>query len=138
MNMKHACEPETFEVCVGGSRRESFSIRWERDRLLYARFGHDYTKEGEDVVLKPSPRTWEAFWHAVEEVGLWEWKSEYDKPEVGGVSWSVRIAHSGNHVNSVGGNTYPPDGDSPKPSAVFRKFCASVRKLIGGRPFYAE
>jgi hypothetical protein len=98
-------------------------------------------------VITPSPSQWLQFWKAMDEVRLWQWRTEYPNPIVcDGTQWGVEVAIGGRGAKSSGSNAYPDGrGTSPPPwkldpttslrSEMFDKYLTAVEALLGGERF---
>ena len=106
---------------------ESYGLRWKQGKLLYEHFVHGYQKQ-ETTELEVSAKDWQRFWATVDRLKVWEWDTSYqpDTLIVDGTNWSLEIGYQGKSLDTSGNNAYPP---------AFEKFCAAVRRLIGGLPF---
>ena len=111
----------------------SYSLRWERDRLLYVGRGRAYELDREWVIA-PSEESWARFWRALDRIGAWDWQGEYERAALDGTHWSISIGHGGRVIEAHGSNGYP-GSDDPDPSREFRRFLAAVRALIGNLSF---
>jgi hypothetical protein len=116
------------EASIGGWPGPAFSIRVEGATVEYehvARYDDGVTEQFTTVVSNEEQAR---FWAEVEAIQVWDWASEYvDHDVCDGTHWSVVLAHGGRHVDSHGSNAFPD---------AFKRLCAALSQLCGGRPFH--
>lgn len=119
--------PTKFLVTIGGFFDGHCEVRWRRGKLWYR---HDRV-DGSQVSVVPSDSDWEAFWTAMDGLGVWNWEASYDDPEIcDGTQWEVEIyfGDGSHHVRCTGSNRYPE---------LFQQFLEAVEALVG-QPFGRE
>ena len=131
--------PIRLELFIGGYTGDSFSLRWEGERLIYEAQRYGY-QNGEACSIRPSRQQWQGFWRSVERAGMWTWAERYEPQDtvMDGTSWSLELDYIGRSVQSGGENAYP--GTLPEHSAAayppeFRRYLRAVSRLAGKRPF---
>jgi hypothetical protein len=82
----------------------------------------------------PTVQQWEAFWTAIDRIGVWSWEERYDTREVcDGVQWEIDIIYAGRRIRCFGSNKYP-GGRNMEQGLPFEEFLMAVEALVG-QPF---
>lgn len=138
ITMNKPSVPERFKIKIGGLSGPSYSVRLKGDDLLYTSWDNDNILDERRIT--PIPDTWQAFRHALDDIGVWNWQEAYPNPgETDSTQWSLDIAWDGREITSSGDGNYPvadgrPDND-PDITPTFERFLEAVRKLIGRPEF---
>ncbi len=87
--------------------------------------------------VRPTDAQWLAFREALNDLGVWKWKSNYKNPGVmDGAGWHFVVAYCNGRVESGGDNNYPESNglpnNSPVPSAAFEALCRAASELTNG------
>lgn len=119
--------PTRLTITIGGFHGPHYEVRLERGRLRVRL---------EDVMLTvtPSAQEWEAFWAAMEQIGVWRWQHVYDDGQtLDGCQWKIDLRNGEQSVKCFGSNKFPgsDDRETAKP---FQSFLAAVSALVQ-RPF---
>src|SRR6185436_688723 len=95
-------------VTIGGFPHGHEEVRWRRGRLWYRPDEYD-----EYVVsLVPTVQEWEAFWAAIDQIGVWQWQSRYDNPDIlDGTQWTLELTNGSRRVKCFGSNSFPGGSD---------------------------
>ena len=136
VNQSH--HPKSLEISIGGYGGPSYDLTWEDGHLVY-RMYEDGTQQAV-LHMRPSKRSWEAFWKVMDEIDIWGGQDHYEPSGrvMDGTGWSVKILVDDRFVESGGDNAYPVDGHCAGTDEVtpcFRKFLRAVRRLMGYVPF---
>jgi hypothetical protein len=87
------------------------------------------------VEVVPTEEAWEKFWKVMDEVGVWEWKTNYDNLHImDGQRWTLKLQRGERKVSSGGINGYPYTGEKPRSgrrTPLFIKYEKAVEALIG-------
>lgn len=80
---------------------------------------------------------WNRFWQRVEQIGVWNWKSDYRDPNVqNGLKWELEIRYGPRALKTGGQNRYPGnEGPRLKSESEFGQFLAAVHALAGVSEF---
>jgi hypothetical protein len=120
--------PEQFEFFEGHAYMGRDSVKWERNRLVFAKRVADMSGKGTlaetKEELSPSPEAWKRFWVRVDSLGVWQWKADYSDPKRGGSdgeSWALTLRVGPKQVKSKGYNGVPD---------AYSKFREAVYKLM--------
>lgn len=82
----------------------------------------------------PIDPDWQLLHADLDEIGVWNWQSSYDKPSIGGTTWRLLIKWADREVRTQGTNEYPQDEEGS--DAPFSEFMAAVRRQLGGRALH--
>lgn len=110
-------------------------IRHDEKRFLGVRIAV-WLGVGKTVKTKISDDQWREFWHAIEEAGVWKWKSHYDDTTgiCDGTQWLLELAQGERRLKTGGSNAYPgSDGMDYTDKSEYGRFRAALRKLVGGK-----
>jgi hypothetical protein len=89
--------PLSLEKFIGGYLGSSYSVKLERDCLVYQPL--------EVLEISPSPGEWEAFRQQIDQLDVWSWESDYEDPGVvDGTNWTVDLKYPDKGISSEGGN----------------------------------
>jgi len=127
--------PKKLFVHIGGYGAPFHSIELSEREVSYKVEG----KQSQS--LTPTEKQWTNFRKALDSIGVWAWKKEYETPgSVDGTNWRLEITYEDAQVSSYGRNSYPKANgslcDSPCEADEFNEFVEAVRALIGGLDFY--
>jgi hypothetical protein len=93
---------------IGGFPHGHEEVRWRRGRLWYR--PSEYVENHVSVV--PTVQDWEAFWSAIDRIGVWQWQPRYDDPDIlDGTQWTLELMNGPRRVKSFGSNSYPGGTD---------------------------
>lgn len=129
--------PKKLRVHIGGYTGDSYSLETSRGRLKYQAFGYGHELR-ETLTLHPSHDDWQVFLQTLDDLDVWNWRSDYQNPGIlDGTGWGVEIRWGSKTIVSAGSNSYPESKSLPpgNVSSDFDRFLAAVSKLIGGKPF---
>jgi hypothetical protein len=123
--------PTAFEFYIGGSVGPSLYVRLCEGRLLYERASAG-GYSGVVMEVLPLLGEWGRFWETVEELGVWDWETEYVSAHscCDVTYWHLLMERAERRIVVRGANAYPGSG-GPVMSPSFREFCRSVERLIG-------
>jgi hypothetical protein len=130
--------PLRFNTYIGGYMGGSFKIELYGNSLIYTYYKGGF-KFKESKTINPTKMHWETFSHKIDEIGIWEWKSEYpNKNTLDGTQWSFEIQYEDKYNRSHGDNQYPgPNGSSSfNLTNEFESFLKAIRELVRGLPFH--
>ncbi len=149
--LPNAYLPTNFSLYIGGRIfPPNYDVELQGDSLVYRAETYEGPVESPKVkktsrVIKPTPDQWRQFWKAMDEIGLWAWKSDYDSPGLAdGTHWGVEIGRVRKTIKSRGQNNYPGAVGRIEPgttvrtyeeSPTFKKYRSAVEALLGGAPF---
>jgi hypothetical protein len=90
-------------------------------------------------IVTPTEAEWKAFQAALDAMNVWNWKSNYDAPNIDdGTQWEVAMKFGGKKIVSRGSNAYP-DGkggvETGGKSKAFTEFLGAISTLLGGKTF---
>ena len=133
-------EAVTLNFSIGGFGRGYERIIWQDNKLHHELFYDIYPEDREvvpDEVLKettPLPKDWEEFWHAVDELKVWNWDKEYfNKHIMDGTQWELKIKRQGKRRRKIfGSNAYP------KPNGTFTSFIKALNRLSNSKIEFEE
>jgi hypothetical protein len=128
--------PELLHITVGGFDGPSYDLLLTNGSLQYRAAG---SMSGlEDVkaeVIAPTASQWKTFRASLDEIGVWNWKTNYIDPDVlDGMWWTVNVKYADRSIAAEGANAYP-DGEGANQSPTFQKLTAAVSKLLSERDF---
>ncbi len=128
--------PTRFRALIGGFLGPTYLVELNNGGLDYAAI----TEQREVVRIIPSVEQWSAFRKSLEELKVWQWRTNYSNPNVkDGTDWSLEIQYSDRSNHIAGANSYPkaPGAPNRKPefTKTFQKYLLTVQALIGGRDF---
>lgn len=122
--------PSFFVFYIGGSGGPSLYLRLEGDTLICERTaGGRYS--GDVLELAPGHDAWEAFFAALERIGVWDWESEYDGVHACSdvTYWHLRLEAGERTISSRGANAYPGTG-ADEPSESFTALLTLLYSFI--------
>jgi hypothetical protein len=133
--------PEDFGVYLGSFADTSYGVWWDGEQLVYESFRTGY-RDREQVRIAPSKAQWQRFWHTMDDIDVWRWRTRYEpgsrfeaREEVrDGTHWSLTLAYGGRSVESSG-DSAAPDAVDLDDSSTFAAFLDALCRLIGGRRF---
>ena len=124
--------PSVFVASIGGYMGRSYSVEKMGNGLEYRRYDSGFELR-QVRLIHPGEEDWVAFRQALDEIGVWEWRSDYTDPGIlDGTNWGLEIRWGDRAISTGGSNGYP--GGSYR-SRTFTAFLEAVSKLVGGRPF---
>jgi hypothetical protein len=134
-----AFTPERLTARIGGFLGVTYEVELRRDGVSYMKFAPGHRKPT-STVIKPTTAQWREFRVALDELRVWQWRSEY--PNTGtmdGTQWSLAIAYGDRALKTKGDNNYPtasgkPNG-KPQTTETFGRYLAAVERLLGGKTF---
>src|SRR3712207_1642804 len=102
-----AQEPSRFRAVIDNFGRHSYTVELRDGKLVYEDAAPRTTSES--ITITPSPEQWRAFRRALDEIGVWTWRQDYQPSEgiLDGTSWSLYIQYPDHSVFSSGANCYP-------------------------------
>ena len=116
---------EQFEIYIGGYPGPSYSIKKDKDFLVYNYYYFNGDKPEKQEIIQPTKVQWDKFYSFLKTLNMW--KPLYENLEVcDGTQWNVNIINDNVKLVSEGDNSYPKK---------FEQFLKEVRILIGGREF---
>jgi hypothetical protein len=131
--------PARFTARIGGFLGATYDIELRRDGVSYTKFGAGHRKPSV-TIIRPTTAQWGEFRLALDELRVWQWRSEY--PNTGtrdGTQWALDIAYGDRALKTMGDNNYPTAAGKPnrKPqmTEAFGRYLAAVEKLLGGKTF---
>ena len=96
--------PLSLEIFIGEYLGSSYSVKLERDCLVYQPYTDGY-QPLEVLEISPSPGEWEAFRSQIDQLDVWSWDSDYEDPgAMDGTSWTVDLKYPDKGISSEGGN----------------------------------
>ena len=127
--------PKHLFVHIGGFGAPFHSIELYKKGVLYKVEGT------QTQLINPTERQWKAFRVALDSIGVWAWKENYETAgSVDGTNWRLEVDYEDTQVSSYGRNNYPKTNGSPCDSMdyakEFKDLLKAVRALIGGCEFY--
>ncbi len=134
-----AGEPNEFFVSAGHPWSGQKLLRWESDRLVMRKSGTESKSDKmKEKTFRPSQAQWREFWHKMDELSIWTWRSNYEPDEASGRPieteapvWKVSMAvGDGREVDSLGKEVFPPDEKLIWQSEGYRKLCTAIKSLI--------
>ena len=128
--------PDVLHIAVGGFDGPSYDLLLTNGVLQYKAGDSASQLQGANPeVVKPTGSQWKSFGTSLDEIGVWNWKTNYVDPNVlDGTQWSVVVKYTGKEVVTHGSNAYP-GGKGAEPSPTFRKLMEAIQKLLSGRDF---
>jgi hypothetical protein len=110
-------QPPRLLFSIGGFEAFQFEVELLPSGKVRIQTGWPFTPKPAMIEI-PADR-WTAFWREVDQIGVWNWKTEYNRMVLDGTSWDLEIAHKGRSLKTYGCNAYPecedPDGDISYP-----------------------
>src|SRR4051812_13699331 len=98
--------PTRFRASIGRFLSSTYVVELDHGRLNYS-----VTKpynESEQAHITPTTEQWVAFRKALDELKLWQWRTNYPNPNVlDGTGWSIEIQYADRSNQIVGVNSYP-------------------------------
>lgn len=121
--------PTVYESWIGGYVGPSYKATLQGNLLVYEVFDQGYVLHSRDELV-PSPAQWRVFLRQIEEVGFWNWASEYGTPpeteDSDETTWSVALRLGFRELSARGCGEYAPR---------FVEYLRAVRGLLEGRQF---
>jgi hypothetical protein len=132
--------PEKFRAHIGGFGGGDFVVEWRDQVLTYTSRARERGQPARTESIVPTPAQWREFRAALDELKVWQWKSEYTNPGImDGTQWSLDVVYADHSLSSQGSNNFPKaDGKpagQPAPTKTFQRFLGAVKNLLGGREF---
>jgi len=125
--------PDALHIWIGGFTGPSYDLSLTNNVLHYRASGKGTRDKTNLEVITPTADQWKAFRTALDEIGIWTWKTNYVDPHVfDGTQWRVTAKYGEKQITVYGSNAYP-EGNGPEPSPLFGKLLKAVRQLISGR-----
>ena len=125
--------PTNFYISIGGYMGTSYCVEMEDGYLTYKTFDLGYKNRKKSKII-PTFQQWKTFWHQIDTLNIWDWKSNYPNPGIcDGTQWKVEIYYDDKQLKSCGDNNYP--GVSTRSKQMFQKFFEALRNLLGGVSF---
>jgi len=129
--------PARLEFQISGSPfAPAYRLSWRAGKLLYeavvADPGPDEGAERTWELFVPSAAQWQAFWDAVDGIGVWDWAPESVAEHGDGTTWRLELHRGPRGVTCSGHGAYPGPGEGTA-SPAFRDFLAALGLLIEGR-----
>lgn len=127
----YVAKPEYMMLQIGGYDGPSYRVRHDDRGLRYFAASDMFKLDRKiGVRVRPSAEEWNAFRKKLNEIEIWDWKSEYIDPSMSdGTSWRLIIVYSlqGDYdVVSYGSNEFPEK---------FGHYIFAVEELVGDRTF---
>jgi hypothetical protein len=127
--------PLEFRSFFGGFLGPSYKLELYGDTLVHTEYSDGFKLE-KSTVFDPPEHMWASFRNQIDELGIWEWNSEYKEPGImDGIQWSVNIKYDDNCIKSRGENQFPEARKAAELS-VFDGYLEAVRNLVGGCSFH--
>jgi hypothetical protein len=125
--------PNHLHFGISGFEHFGFEIELLRTGQLKITTGF---RDGEPSFITPTPEQWEKFWHEVDAIGVWTWKSSYSSMVLDGSWWEIDIAHGTRRLQSEGNNAWPESEDPAGPltypaAGQFERFLRAITFLTG-------
>jgi hypothetical protein len=115
---------------IGGYPDGHEEVRWRRGRLWHR--PDEYDEYVASVV--PTTQEWEAFWATIDQIGVWQWQSRYDNPDIlDGIQWTLELMNGCRRVKCFGSNSYP-GGSDIEHAQPFQQLLEAIGALVR-RPF---
>jgi len=130
--------PQSFRASIGGFLGVCYSVELREGSLYY--LAADAPQKAQTLKLTPTSQQWREFRRALDDVGVWQWRTNYPNPGVyDGTQWSLEIRYGDRTLKTQGSNNFPgragkPSG-SPKETKAFSAYAAAVKRLLGGKEF---
>ncbi len=92
---------------------------------------------------QPTPDEWTEFRATVDRLGVWQWKNNYDVPDIcDGASWHLTLRYDDREIVTGGSSGFPDcHGNIERISgnkAVFNALCDAASVIAGGRNLFSE
>lgn len=128
--------PQMLDIAVGGFDGPSYSVTLTNGVLAYRSGGSmSLLLETKPEIVSPTDSEWRAFRTSRDQIGAWNWKTNYVDPNVlDGTEWHVIVKYGSKAVESEGANAYP-HGKGADPGPAFKKLLTAVSKLLSEREF---
>ena len=128
--------PDELHIWIGGHEGPSYDLRLTNNVLHYWASGRGMRGTGKKPeVITPTDGQWKTFRTALDQVGIWNWRTNYvDSRVCDGTQWGVAAKYGEKQITVYGSNAYP-DGNNPEPSPTFKKFLRAIEQLLSGREF---
>jgi hypothetical protein len=132
----HSELPEVLHITIGGFDGPSYDLLLTNGTLQYKAAGSiSQLEDMKAAIIAPTASQWTAFRSSLDEIGVWNWKTNYINPDVlDGMGWSINVKYHDTGIFAEGANAYP-ESDGIDPSPIFQKLTAAVSMLLSGRDF---
>jgi hypothetical protein len=130
--------PESFTATIGGFFGTSYGVELRDGSLFYSVTSG--SQKSKTVTITPTTQQWQEFRRALDDVKIWQWRTNYPNPGVfDGTQWSLSIQYHARTLKTQGCNNYPgrtgkPNG-SPHVTKEFSAYTAAITRLLGGKEF---
>lgn len=117
--------PRELALRIGGFFGPTYRVDLREGKVYY---GVQTSGENKErlTTYEPSQQQWSAFKKSLDEIGVWNWKKDYERPVMDGTQWSFTIKYRSERLESTGSNDYPKG---------YEKFLEAVKRLIDGQSF---
>lgn len=127
--------PKHFTASKGSPLDGYFHVELDGSALLYRA-----PQNKKAIRIVPTQSQWQEFRRAIDEINIWQWRSQYSRAVSDSEDWSLHIEYSDQSLATRGYASYPEVAAAPgsclkttwKP---YRRFLGAVRNLVGNRPF---
>jgi hypothetical protein len=123
--------PQIMRLFIGSFNGQSYEVLYDGRELRYYSAPNMFSlKSTKPVIIKDNPKAWQAFFSAMDNIGVWAWKDRYEDPKIAdGTVWSIVLVYNTQQrralVNS--GSNAQPDN--------FPAFLRAVSSLIENNRF---
>ena len=127
----------TFRASIQTFKRSTYSVELRGNALVY--YEAVATNKAQIKII-PTVEQWQAFRKEVDNLGIWEWRGNYDNLDAwDGTSWTVLLSYPDRGIRAHGGNCFPDQNGmpsrQPEPTKHFKRYLAAVQTLLGGKNF---
>lgn len=92
--------PDEMEICYFTVDSGFICFKLDGSKLIITGLEED--------MVEPSSQEWMVFWEKVEEIGVKDWKADYDRCCLAdGYSWEIRISYKDLNIDATGINHGP-------------------------------
>lgn len=131
--------PTKLLYSVEGAWGGGCSIECKGQALILKRIPSVSNEDTLTFQFRPSQSKWDAFWHQMTSLQLFQWRNEYAPADIGlivddGSRWHLQISQAGQSMSSGGDNAYPSATNVKKTSMNndrLRLFENALEELIG-------
>lgn len=112
---------DKLNFSVGGFSEGYIFVELKKGNIFYGR-RICAAFEGNELIAQPTVIDWKKFSQSLQTNGVWDWKENYDNPEIlDGTQWNLSLKQGNKILNCHGSNQYPEK---------FESFLQSIRDLI--------